>query len=91
MELSFSGDSGLTFFMILKAHLTELQIFQIKNHIEVAKELEKKGRLEKMIYDNPWMITEEKTWVSGKVQIDDFDMSEFLNIIRVNPNHIRWQ
>jgi hypothetical protein len=65
--------------------LTENQIKAIWKHAELGKLLD----LE--YYNEKWKIAEENGFITGSTIMDNFDMSELLEIIGVHPKKIAWE
>lgn len=85
LRTGFVTNSSSSSFTIAKSNLTADQIEKIKNHIEVAKELEMST-----FYDE-WTIRENKYDIQGYTLMDNFDMEKFLLLIGVDRNDIEWE
>ena len=80
----FVSNSSTSSFVIAKGHLTSLQIWAIKNHTIVGKDLN-------VEYTNyPWTIGEDDFNIIGDTDMDNFDMEDFLEKIGVPSDKIHW-
>lgn len=92
IRYGFVSNSSSSSFIISKMYLTPLQIYAIKNHIEVAKELnEEVGYNERLYVSNSdnWYIIDNGDTIRGFTNMDNFDMREFMRIIGV-CHYIKW-
>lgn len=81
-------NSSSSSFIISKQYLDEEQLIAIRNHIELANELE----LFCSLNDNfdRWHIEENQKYITGYTFMDNFSMSSFLEHIEVPDSVIRW-
>ena len=82
----FVANSSSSSFVLLKDKLTTLQIAQVKDHINVGKKLQ-------MHYAhdfNKWSIDEREHVIFGDTFMDNFSMGEFLELICVGANSVRF-
>ena len=81
-------NSSSSSFIISKQYLDEEQLIAIRNHIELANELE----LFCSFNDNfdRWHIEENQKYITGYTFMDNFSMSSFLEHIEVPDSVIRW-
>ena len=81
-------NSSSSSFIISKQYLDEEQLMAIRNHIELANELE----LFCSFNDNfdRWHIEENSKYITGYTFMDNFSMSSFLEHIEVPDSVIRW-
>ena len=95
IRMGFVSNSSSSSFTIDKKYLTEEQIEQIHNHINVA--LENKSECdfgcfsEDRARDDVWNICENETEIYGNTWMDNFDMEEFLSFIGVPRRHIKME
>ena len=83
LKIDFITNSSSASFTICKSNLTELQIYQIKNHIQIIKEFSPDN------YSNdPWKISETDKFIRGSTMMDNFDMLWFLSSIGVKQEYI---
>jgi hypothetical protein len=91
LKSDFVTNSSSSSFIIEKKYLTEGQIEMIRSHMEVYRLL--KGRYPE--YTNPrydkWFIEESNQQILGDTTMDNFPMSEFLDMIGVADEHINWE
>ena len=73
----FVSNSSSSSFIICKNLLTEWQIEAIKNHTSSDEY-------------NRWYISEDDIYIYGSTSMDNFDMREFLCMIGINPNVVKW-
>jgi len=90
IKSDFVTNSSSSSFVIEKKHLSNIQLFIIKNHFEFAK-----------LYHQPstvyvegenrsgWDIKETETEISGWTSMDNFDMQSLLNEIGIKDKHIK--
>jgi hypothetical protein len=83
----FVSNSSSSSFVILRKHLTERQVEMIVDHITYGPRF---GMQYCGEYDE-WTITTSPTHVSGDTDMDNFDMSFYLEEIGVAREHINWQ
>jgi len=77
----FVSNSSSSSFVVSKLSLTDSQIEAIKNH-------EKSG-LPNADSDR-WNIDESEYVLSGSTFMDNFDMSEFMELIGVDMTKVKW-
>lgn len=78
----FVSNSSSSSFVISKHFISAYQLEQIRNHVEVAKEMG-------LDYsEEGWSISENEHEVKGYTFMDNFDMTEFLEKIGVKDEHI---
>lgn len=87
----FVSNSSSSSFVIDKAYLTQIQIEQIKDHIEYAK-----SNFPSLLHNHwpiehdAWSIEEFPGMIRGDTSMDNFDMYKFLEKIDVNMDNVRW-
>ena len=89
LRLGFVSNSSSSSFVIQRVNLTPMQIDQIKNHIQVGKQM----NLDTMKWcseGDRWDIKETGDTLSGDVTMDNFDMDELLRKIGVEPEDVNW-
>jgi hypothetical protein len=85
LKFDFITNSSSASFVIAKGHLTDEQIFKIKNHVEEGL------KLSPNIYTSPiWTITEDDYSLAGDTSMDNFDMLWFLGAIGVDMKNIHY-
>jgi hypothetical protein len=84
-RFGFVSNSSSSSFIISKHFLNEWQINAIKNH--TTNLYFKRSGCDK--YD-AWNINEDEHFVCGSTSMDNFDMREFLCMIGINPNVVKW-
>lgn len=82
LNIDFITNSSSASFVILKKHLTDVQIQMIHDHIEVGMIIAEDGEYE--IYNYPWEITETEDEIKGYTSMDNFDMHWFLDAIGID-------
>jgi hypothetical protein len=87
----FVSNSSSSSFVIHKMYLTPLQIYAIKNHIEVAPKLNEMGCGDNFYAygSDRWDITDCGDTIRGYTSMDNFDMHEFMRRIGV-CHYIEW-
>ena len=88
ISIDFITNSSSASFIILKKHLTDVQLQIIRNHIEVAIIIAENEGYE--IYAHDWAITESSTKIRGYTPMDNFDMLWFLDKIGINKDYINY-
>lgn len=86
VRYSHVTNSSSSSFIIAKKYLDEDQIKAIRNHVELWRKL---GN-EITKWDFPWDIEENKEFIAGYTDMDNFDMWNFLEEIDVNSKLISW-
>lgn len=76
----FVTNSSSSSFVINKRYLSDEQIDKIYEHNLFCKDK----------LDFPWTIEEDEKYIKGFVFMDNFNMSEYLEDIGVNPDNIEW-
>ncbi len=89
IRAEFITNSSSASFVILKKHLTDIQIQMIHDHIEIAIIIVSNLKYEFHISLQPWIIEETEDSISCSTGMDNFDMLWFLNAIGVNDDHIK--
>ena len=84
---SFVSNSSSSSFIIGKNKLTTLQIEQIVNHMEVAKNLGIDTYYDEY---NEWKIIDKNDYIQGFTWMDNFDMTTFLEKIGIKSENIEW-
>ena len=84
IRIDFITNSISSSFTIRKRNLSEKQIRAIWNHSALGKKLD----LE--YCDDGWKIAEVDGFITGETIMDNFDMTEFLDIIGVRARQITW-
>jgi len=86
----FVSNSSSSSFIIEKKFLSPVQIEQIKNHIEYAKEndrmkkwLKKNDNTDMEIYFQEWYVSELDDDILVSTSMDNFNMVSFLEMIGV--------
>ena len=85
-KLDFVTNSSSSSFIIQKEYLSAKQIEKIENHIFHAQRM---GMGQGHIHDE-WRIEDLGDVIKGTTSMDNFDMSEFLDLIHVDPSIIEW-
>ena len=84
IRTDFVTNSSSSSFTIRKNQLSEKQIKAIRDHSALGKKL----GLE--YSDEYWDISENEDFIIGETTMDNFDMSELLDIIGVRKTQITW-
>ena len=84
-RIDFVTNSSSSSFVIDRRLLSDAQIKAIYNHIDVATELEKRGyKLGYCTSFNSWDVYDNGSYcITLSTSMDNFNMREFLSIIRV--------
>lgn len=91
IRTNFVSNSSSSSFIIKKKDLTKEQIEKIKNHIDEAYNYFSKEHIEyNWDKGDKWEITENEDEIKGETIIDNFDMEDFLNKIKVKDSVIQW-
>lgn len=89
IKIDYVTNSSSASFVIMKKHLTDIQIFLIKNHINVATAIcENEGG---SFWETPWKINEYETHIECYTSMDNFDMLWFLDKIGINEEYIKYE
>ena len=80
----FVTNSSSSSFVISKRHLDQDQIEAIHRHSELGKKLNMSRS------DWSWHIEENKNYIGGYTDMDNFDMEEFLEKIDVDTRRVNW-
>ena len=100
----FVSNSSSSSFVIKKEDLSDLQIYLIKNHLEVGKILDKhidfysddfEGdyKPEPFVYfgfDDRWKIEESDLAIGGSTWMDNFCMERFMRLIGVDRDKVNF-
>jgi len=90
----FVSNSSSSSFIINKSDLTEQQIQMIKNHSNIAEALCQQGTSINYMYMreyDEWFINETDLTVEGYVNMNNFDMYDFLEkFVKVDMNNVDW-
>ncbi len=94
LKIDFITNSSSASFYIMREHLSVLQLDLIKNHLEVARAIEKTAEdkpyyVEWSDYD-AWDIKDEGDKVVGDCSMDNFDMRWFLRQIGIEEDLINY-
>ena len=90
----FVSNSSSSSFIILKKNISDKQIEQIINHIDVSEEINLKTPSDKKIfeYNDPldaWDVDETTEYITVSTIIDNFDMEDFFKLIGVSDYEYR--
>jgi hypothetical protein len=85
VRIGFVSNSSSSSFIIPRSILSDTQVYEIQNHVEVAKNLGIDG-----CECCPWGITVSDKFVSGFTVMNDFDMYTFLQAIGVNLSEVEF-
>ena len=80
----FVTNSSSSSFLIAKKYLDNDQIKAIRNHSELGE------KLGIGCSDEPWLIKENGSYITGETGMDNFDMEEFLEKIDVDMSKVDW-
>lgn len=84
----FVSNSSSSSFIINKSDITEEQVYQIKNHIDVSNQLKKKSEFKKWFeFNDPgeaWDIHETTDTISGYTSMDNFQMYDLFEAIGIS-------
>ena len=86
IRAGFVSNSSSSSFTIRKDCLNTLQVAAIKQHVLMGEQL----GLSSADDSNEWSISEDDGHIKGFAIMDNFDMSEYLSVIGVNPEDVRW-
>lgn len=90
----FVSNSSSSSFVILKHHLTEEQIDKIFNYVEVVEEYLKNNpddhNFDFSYCEWGWGIKDFDDHIFGETSMDNFDFSEFLRYLNIEPEDICW-
>lgn len=84
----FVSNSSSSSFIISKRNLSEPQIFKIKNHIEYASE--NFPQIHWATPNQEWCVDETDEQVTVWTSMDNFDMYEFLLLIGIDDEYIKY-
>lgn len=94
LRIGFVSNSSSSSFVIVREFVNDLQVEQIKNHIEVSKQLDKIPGAWKGEFDNDpgdaWDIRVDDDFVSGSTLMDNFDMYAFLVSIGIDMSKVQF-
>jgi hypothetical protein len=76
----FVTNSSSSSFLICKKYLSPYQIESIYDHVNFCTNW----------LDFPWHINENSDYITGYVEMDNFDMWEYLENIKVPMEFVRW-
>lgn len=80
----FVTNSSSSSFIISKRYLDQDQIEAIRRHSELG------DKLGVRYSEDSWTIEENKKYIGGYTDMDNFDMEEFLEKIDVNMKRVDW-
>ena len=86
VRADFVTNSSSSSFVISKKYLDEEQILAIKQHISLGKKLD----MYNCDLENAWDIDENDEYIGFYTPQDNFDMLQFLDIIGVKSEYVRW-
>jgi len=89
LKTDFVTNSSCASFVVEKRHISNIQLYLILNHFEIAKVYDPPslGYVEKCGHSG-WTITETEETIEGSTSMDNFDMIKFLIDIGINEEHI---
>ena len=83
IRLDFITNSSSSSFIINKDCLSEDQIHKIIHHLIYAEDYG-------MYCNDPWDIDDRRFVIMGYTSMDNFSMYDFLGLIGVDFNNIKW-
>ena len=92
LRTGFVSNSSSSSFVIPRSKVTETQLDLIFNHIKASKTHNylKKCSCGDEDMDWEWSILANNEEVRGFVEMDNFSMEDFLELIGVPSEHIKW-
>lgn len=92
VRLGFVSNSSSSSFTIPRDKLTSVQVDLIENHIEAARTIPylHECACPQDSLNFAWDIFADDEEVRGSVDMDNFDMGKFLELIGVPDEHIIW-
>lgn len=84
IKLSFTTNSSSSSFVISKNDITAKQRDLIFDHSVIGENLGLDNS------DWSWWIREDKNYIKGSTSMDNFDMYEFLDLIGIPKDKIKW-
>ena len=83
-RIYFVSNSSSSSFILNKKYLTEYQIHQIYNHIQIAAELENKDEFGCIDNESEWKIYDDGKYLNFNTDMDNFYITPFLERIGVD-------
>ena len=90
IRLGFVSNSSSSSFVINKSDLTDEQIYKINNYFKIVSESSEKERHRIGWDETRWRIGESENYITGKTEMDNFDMWFYLTDIGISDDKIEW-
>jgi len=88
IHIDFITNSSCADFIIAKHYLSQEQIDQIHDHINVANSWEIQRGPPEEVHTDGWRIKEDHKDIAGDTMMDNFDMMWFLLEIGVDEDYV---
>lgn len=94
-RIGFVSNSSSSSFILFKDILSDKQLDMVMNYdkwITFLKEIDNVTFNDKFDYyhSDPWRIYENEDYIFGETSMDNFDISEYFDYIKIDQKYLKW-
>lgn len=95
IRIGFVSNSSSSSFILFKDILSDKQLDMVMNYdkwITFLKEIDNVTFNDKFDYyhSDPWSIYENEDYIFGETSMDNFDISEYFDYLKIDQKYLKW-